>query len=99
MTGEALAQFHHPGMVISVAFSPDGRHIVLCSMEKTICLWDTDTRQPQGSWQFEDDLSIVEKAALSPDGNSIAFASAGNNVALWDVQHNQTLGQFVGYTD
>jgi WD40 repeat protein len=45
MTGETVAgPFRgHSGPVMSVAFSPDGQHIVSGSRDQTICVWNTLT--------------------------------------------------------
>jgi WD40 repeat protein len=33
----------HTSAVLSVSFSPDGKHVVSGSGDKTICIWDTET--------------------------------------------------------
>ena len=64
----------HKDRVCAVAFSPDGKHIVSGSYDKTIWLWDAETGemlQPP----LEGHENSVWSVAFSPDGKCIVSGS------------------------
>ncbi|MBO0764063.1 MAG: WD40 repeat domain-containing protein, partial [Hyphomicrobiaceae bacterium] len=85
--------------VSSVAFSPDGKHLLSSSRgEGTAKLWDADTgrlvrmfRHPTKS-AFN---SNVSAAVFSPDGTRVATGGVGDHmVSLWDAETGQSLATF-----
>jgi hypothetical protein len=71
----------HEDAVSSVAFSPDGQHIVSGSLDKTLRLWDLQGNamgQP-----FQGHESAVRSVAFSPDGQHIVSGSDDKTVRLW----------------
>jgi WD40 repeat protein len=58
--------------VFSVAFSPDGKHLVSASDDKTAKLWDVLTGKELLTIHAPDALTGV---AFSPNGSQIAVAS------------------------
>ena len=79
----------HTNGVLSVAFSPDGRHIVSGSSDKTIRLWDAQTGGQVGS-PFQGHTGWVKSVAFSPDGRHIVSGSSDRTIRVW---HAQTGGQ------
>jgi len=69
--------------VPSVAFSPDGSLLAYGSDDRTIRLWDVQTRQQVGE-PLRGHSNFVFSVAFSPDGWWLASAS-GNEVFLWGV--------------
>ena len=59
--------------VSSVAFSPDGQHILTGSEDNTAKLWDLSGRELQS---FSGHTSYVRSVAFSPDGQHILTGSS-----------------------
>ena len=69
----------HMNCVMSVSFSPDGRHIVSGSSDRTIILWDAQTGgQVENPLQGHTDW--VMSATFSPDGRHIVSGSADRTI-------------------
>src|SRR5438128_1972801 len=77
--------------VSSVAFSPDGRHIVSGSFDKTIQVWDAQTGGQVGN-PLQGHTDLVHSVALSPDGRHIVSASNDITIQFWDAQADFQLG-------
>jgi WD40 repeat protein len=73
----------HSLRVASVAFSPDGAHVLSGSGDKTIKLWDAATGVLIRT--FEGHSGAVHSVAFSPDGARVLSGSADNTIKLWDT--------------
>ena len=80
----------HTHYVNSVAYSPDGTHIVSGSWDKTIRVWNATTGQSVAG-PFQGHTYGVISVAYSPNGIHIASGSWDNTIRIW----NATTGQFV----
>jgi len=81
----------HAGTVKSVAFSPDGKKLLVAAQSGTpLSCYDVDTRQPaKPTFACREYLYAV---VYSPDGKRVATAAIKNNVRLWDPVTGQPLG-------
>jgi WD40 repeat protein len=85
-TGRDLVTFQEQvGVVLSLAFSPDGRRVASSSIndDHTFVVWDAGSgaviRIVRGH------ASHVDRLRYSPDGRLLASASTDGSVKLWDA--------------
>jgi WD40 repeat protein/serine/threonine protein kinase len=79
----------HTDLVLSVAYSPDGKRLASSSADKTVKVWDAQTGQQL--FTIKGHRSWVNSVSFSPDGKRLASASADNTVKVWDAQTGQEL--------
>jgi WD40 repeat protein len=94
-TGEACATLPHPGIVRTLAFTPDGSRLVSGGdFGGGLLLWDVSTRQVR-DWARGAGESVWS-LAVSPDGARIAAGNydpkAGYTLSVWDVATGQQVG-------
>ena len=81
----------HTDWVKSVAFSPDGRHIVSGSDDSTIRVWDAQTGVQVGS-SLQGHTGWVNSVAFSSDGRHIVSGSYDRTIRVWDAQTGVQVG-------
>jgi len=65
-----------------VAFTSDGRHIVVGFNNGAIEVWDAATQQLCAAFQNEDDIEAI---ALSPDDVRVAVTGPGSSIRVYDI--------------
>jgi len=85
-TGAAVTDplYGHTREVTSVAFSPDGTHIVSGSWDKTIRIWDAQTGITIAG-PFYGHTREVTSVAFSSDGTHIVSGSWDKTIRVWDT--------------
>jgi WD40 repeat protein len=68
-------------MFVSVAFSPDGQHIVSGSSDKLVKVWSVSSGKEVAS--LAGHAHCVRSVAFSPDGQHIVSGSSDNLVKVW----------------
>ncbi len=80
---EVFVQMGHSGSISCIAISPDGRHVLSGSTDKTVKLWDLPTGRE--IWTFQGHSDQIISLAFSPDGRYAASGSKDNTVKIWDI--------------
>ncbi|MBM4072653.1 MAG: WD40 repeat domain-containing protein [Planctomycetes bacterium] len=88
-SGKLLQGFYgHEGAVSGVAMFPDGRRVISAGLDKTIRIWDVETRQEVRRFAAG---AGVHALALSPDAKLFAACLSGDGkqpgvVKVWEVE-------------
>jgi len=85
----------HTDWISAVAVTPDGRHAVSASNDRTLRLWDLETGQTLRILQgHTDNISAV---AITPDGRRAVSASWDRTLRVWDLETGQTIRILEGH--
>jgi WD40 repeat protein/tRNA A-37 threonylcarbamoyl transferase component Bud32 len=81
----------HPGTVKSIAFSPDGKTLLVGAQAGTsLRCYDLATRRPvPPAWDCHDTVYV---AVYGPDARLVATAAQENNARLWDARTGRAVG-------
>jgi len=81
----------HAEAVISVRFSPNGKHLASGSGDTTVRFWDVNTETPH--FTCKGHKHWVLAIAWSPDGKRLASGCKNAEVRLWDPETGKQIGK------
>ncbi|KIJ38292.1 hypothetical protein M422DRAFT_176814 [Sphaerobolus stellatus SS14] len=79
--------------VWAVSFSPDGKHIVSGSRDRTIQIWNAKTGEAVVGEPLQGHQDSVWTVAFSPDGKHIASGSNDETIRIWDAKTGEAVGE------
>lgn len=86
----------HTSCAHGVVFTPDGKQFLSGSCDKTVRLWDIESRREVR--QFKGANGQVFCIALSPDGRYALTGGGGKDLQLWDISTGELLRTLSGHT-
>ena len=90
-TSEALVRVEDRGTnLTALAFSPDGRRLVVACADGVARLWDADTGQPVAMPLTHKES--INHAVFSPDGRQMLTTSEDGTARLWKVETGEPFG-------
>ncbi|CAG9772384.1 unnamed protein product [Ceutorhynchus assimilis] len=81
----------HAEAVISVSFSPDGKHLASGSGDTTVRFWDIDTQSPLYTCQGHKNWVLC--IAWAPDSSKLVSGCKNGNIIIWDPETGKQLGK------
>jgi len=84
-------QLGHSGIIRSVTFSPDGKHLFSCCWDYTTILWDVENGREIRT--FEGNF-----IAFSSDVKRLITDSMNRTIKLWDVESGREIKTYEGKT-
>jgi WD40 repeat protein len=87
----------HENVVLGLAFSPDGRHLISGSADRTAILWDVETRRLEHRLTGHgDDIYAV---GFTPDSQRAVTGSFDHDLRLWRVADGGQVARMTGHGD
>ncbi|EEB07456.1 SAGA complex subunit/TATA-binding protein associated factor/transcription factor TFIID complex subunit Taf5 [Schizosaccharomyces japonicus yFS275] len=85
----------HSGPVYGTTFSPDNRHLLSCSEDRSARLWSVDTKTALVAYKGH--TGPIWDVAFGPFGHYFATASHDQTAQLWSCDHIYPLRIFAGH--
>jgi WD40 repeat protein/serine/threonine protein kinase len=86
----------HPGLIMSVKYSPDGQRLASASRDMTVKIWDSNSGKELVVLKGHN--GGVNRVAFSPDGQRLATGGEDSAVKIWDTATGTELASFKGHT-
>ncbi|KAK5650605.1 hypothetical protein RI129_001634 [Pyrocoelia pectoralis] len=81
----------HAEAVISVSFSPDGKHLASGSGDTTVRFWDLHTQNPY--YTCHGHRNWVLCISWSPNSKKLASACKNGHIIIWDPESGKQVGK------
>jgi WD40 repeat protein len=88
-TGEALPILHHPDVVRSIAWNPDGMRLATGTIGGTVRIWKVEAGKELVT--LAGHTASVTSLAWNPEGSRLATASEDGTVKVWDAGYGTQL--------
>ena len=85
----------HTDPVYDAVFTPDGKWVITASFDKTLRLWDSQSRRSVRTMSGH--TGLVLSIAVHPDGSRIASGAMDNTIKIWDVPVNAPVASHGGH--
>ena len=86
----------HSDLIISVAFSPDGRFLVSGSLDETIKIWNFEERKE--IFTLNDLKNSPSSVCVSPDGKFFGYAKY-NKFYIWSIEEQKEFFKVKAHSD
>ncbi len=87
----------HTKSVNTVAWHPDGKHVLTASDDQTARVWDTASGEVIAT--FTGHTDAIWSAAWRPDGQQVLTGSADGTAKIWDAASGQVIATLEEHTD
>jgi len=95
-TGEVISLLKgHTNVILGLAFSPDGNHLISGSYDKTARIWDVRTRKTTHILKGHTDA--IYAMEFSPDGTQVVTGSDDNTLKLWNAKSGSLIETLKGH--
>ncbi|RZB30894.1 MAG: hypothetical protein AEth_00848 [Candidatus Argoarchaeum ethanivorans] len=85
----------HIGGVKAVAVTPDGRHAISGSSDKTLRVWDIESGEEIQT--LEGHIGGVKAVAVTPDGRHAISGSSDKTLRVWDIESGEEIQTLEGH--
>jgi len=90
----------HQEAIASLDFSHEGAYIVSGSDDRTVRIWNINTRESKVlQIDGDSDAEGLTSVAISPDARFVAAGSPDTVVRIWDVATGTLVGRLLGHGD
>jgi WD40 repeat protein len=86
----------HRRAITGISFSPNGRWIATCSIDRTVRIWDGREGQ-QKAVLYGGHREWVRSLAYRPDGERMASVGDNGGLRIWDMKSGRRMHGLVGH--
>jgi WD40 repeat protein/energy-coupling factor transporter ATP-binding protein EcfA2 len=83
--------------VSAVAVTPDGKHAISASRDKTLVVWDIESGEEIQT--LKGHTEWVQAVAVTPDGKHAISGSSEKTLRVWDIESGEEIQTLKGHTD